>query len=143
MSSEKNSEYSEWPKKNSELSELTSEKNSEFRIKVGNYHPYSENGHSEYSEFFSELIRTIPNFFLEFRIICGKNMEIHQNPLVFLTKIFFFLFGKVQTLFSELIFGISCGILRMTEKKFGIIQMTENFFGIMRIDLGKKFGIPN
>ena len=29
--------------KNSELSELTSEKNSEFRIKVGNYHPYSEN----------------------------------------------------------------------------------------------------
>ena len=43
MSSEKNSEYSEWPKKNSELSELTSEKNSEFRIKVGNYHPYSEN----------------------------------------------------------------------------------------------------
>ena len=28
---------------NSELSELTSEKNSEFRIKVGNYHPYSEN----------------------------------------------------------------------------------------------------
>jgi hypothetical protein len=29
--------------KNLELSELTSEKNSEFRIKVGNYHPYSEN----------------------------------------------------------------------------------------------------
>ena len=29
--------------KNSELSELTSKKNSEFRIKVGNYHPYSEN----------------------------------------------------------------------------------------------------
>ena len=27
----------------SELSELTSEKNLEFRIKVGNYHPYSEN----------------------------------------------------------------------------------------------------
>ena len=26
----------------SELSNLTSEKNSEFRIKVGNYHPYSE-----------------------------------------------------------------------------------------------------
>ena len=30
-------------KKNSELSELTSENNSEFRIKVGNCHPYSEN----------------------------------------------------------------------------------------------------
>jgi hypothetical protein len=29
--------------KNAELSELISEKNSEFGIKVGNYHPYSEN----------------------------------------------------------------------------------------------------
>ena len=36
MTSEKKSELSEY-------SELTSEKNSEFRIKVGNYHPYSEN----------------------------------------------------------------------------------------------------
>jgi hypothetical protein len=35
MSSEKNLELSEY-------SELTSEKNSEFLIKVGNYHPYSE-----------------------------------------------------------------------------------------------------
>jgi hypothetical protein len=48
-------------------------------------------------------------------------MEIHQNPLFFheniffllcfFTKIFFFSFGKVRilrTLFSELIFGISC-----------------------------------
>ena len=47
MTSEKNSELSEYSEltseKNSELSELTSEKNSEFRIKVGNYHPYSEN----------------------------------------------------------------------------------------------------
>ena len=47
MSSEKNSELSEYSEltseKNSEFSEYTSEKNSEFRIKVGNYHPYLEN----------------------------------------------------------------------------------------------------
>ena len=48
---------------------------------------------------------------------------------------------KIRNCPNEL--GKKFGILRMTEKKFGIIQMTENFFGIMRIDLGKKFGIPN
>jgi hypothetical protein len=28
-------------------------------------------------------------------------------------------------------------------KKFGILRMTKKKFGIIRIDLGKKFGIPN
>ena len=59
------------------------------------------------SEFFSRVIRTMPNFFLrsirsirtilnfflefrtDFRIICRKNMEIHQNPLFFHENIFF------------------------------------------------------
>ena len=89
---------------------VVSDLNSEFRIffpEVNSDNSEFFFGHSEFSEFFSELIRTIPNFFLEFRIICGKNMEIHQNP-VFFTKIFFFSFGKGRTLFSELIFGISC-----------------------------------
>ena len=82
---------------------VVSDLNSEFQIF---FRGYSDNSdffffvvnleYSDNSEFFSELIRsirTIPNFFLEFRtdfrIICGKNMEIHQNPLFFHKNIFF------------------------------------------------------
>ena len=80
------------------VSDLNSEysDNSEFFSEVNS--EYSDN-----SEFFSELIRsirTIPKFFpssfgvfgqfrTDFRIICGKNMEIHQNPLFFHENIFF------------------------------------------------------
>ena len=84
---------------------VISDLNSEFRIFFRGQFGIYFRGHSEYSDnseffsevnseysdnsnFFSELIRsirTIPNYFLEFRtdfrIICGKNMEIHQNPL--------------------------------------------------------------
>jgi hypothetical protein len=65
--------------------------------------------HSDNSEFFFELIRTIPNFFpsslgqfrTDFRIICGKYMEIHQNP-VFSRKYFFSHSEKSE--YSELYF---------------------------------------
>ena len=77
------------------VSDLNSD-NSEFFSEVNS--EYSDN-----SEFFSEVIRsirTIPNFFpssfgvfgqfrTDFRIICGNNMEIHQNPLFFHENIFF------------------------------------------------------
>ena len=81
---------------------------------------------SEYpdnSEIFSGVIRsirTIPNFFrgqfgvfgqfriffpefrTDFRIICGKHMEIHQNPLFFSRKYFFSNSEKSE--YSELYF---------------------------------------
>ena len=88
---------------------VVSDLNSEFRIFFRGHSEYSDNSeffsevNSEYSdnsEFFSEVIRsirTIPNFFprsfgqfrTDFRIICGNNMEIHQNPLFFHENIFF------------------------------------------------------
>ena len=43
------------------------------------------------------IIRTIPNFFLEFRIICGKYMEIYQNPLFFHENIFFLIRKSLNT----------------------------------------------
>ena len=77
-----------------------------FRIFFRGHSEYSDN--SEFfpevnSEFFYEVIRsirTIQNFFpssfgvfgqfrTDFRIICGNNMEIHQNPLFFHENIFF------------------------------------------------------
>ena len=93
---------------------VVSDLNSEFRIffpRSRTFQIFSE--YSDNSKFFprsirtipnfSELIRsirTIPNFFsssfgvfgqfrTDFRIICGKNMEIHQNPLFFHENIFF------------------------------------------------------
>ena len=91
------------------LKVVVSDLNSEFRIF---FQGHSDNSkffsevNSEYSDnskYFSELIRsirTIPNVFpssfgvfgqfrTDFRIICGKNMEIHQNPLFFHKNIFF------------------------------------------------------
>jgi hypothetical protein len=43
------------------------------------------------------IIRTIPIFFLEFRIICGKYMEIYQNPLFFHENIFFLIRKSLNT----------------------------------------------
>jgi hypothetical protein len=95
---------------------VVSDLNSEFQIFFRGYLEYSDNSefffevnleYSDNSEFFSELIRsirTIPNFFLElrtdFRIICGKNMEIHQNPLFFK----YFLSHSEKSEYSELYF---------------------------------------
>ena len=87
--------FSELAWNNFRIRVVVSDLNSEFRIFF--------RGHSEYSdssEFFSEVIRSIPNFFprsfgvfgqfrTDFRIICGNNMEIHQNPLFFQENIFF------------------------------------------------------
>jgi hypothetical protein len=45
------------------------------------------------------------------RMTSEKNSEFHSSKCCFFTKIFVFSFGKVwilRTLFSELIFGISC-----------------------------------
>ena len=85
---------------------IVSNLNSEFRIFFRGHSEYSDN-----SEFFSEVIRsirTIPNFFpssfgvfgqfrTDFRIICGNNMEIHQNPLVFHENIFFLIRKSLNT----------------------------------------------
>ena len=123
---------------------VVSDLNSEFRIFFRGHSEYSDNSEVN-SEFFSEVIRsirTIPNFFPrsfgvfgQFRIFFRAHSEYSDNSeliselyaeiiwkfikiLCFFTKIFFFSFGKVRilrTLFSELIFGISCyGRLRET-----------------------------
>ena len=85
---------------------VVSDLNSEFRIffrgqfgVFGQFQIFSEvnSEYSDNSKFFPRSIRTIPNFFsssfgqfrTDFRIICGKNMEIHQNPLFFHENIFF------------------------------------------------------
>jgi hypothetical protein len=101
--------FSELAWNNFRIRVVVSDLNSEFRIFFRGHSEYSDNSeffskvNSEYSEFFSEVIRsirTIPNFFpssfgvfgqfrTDFRIICGNNMEIHQNPLFFHENIFF------------------------------------------------------
>ena len=111
--SDLNSEFRIFFPGHSDNSEKNFEFNSEYSDNSKCFSEYSDN-----SECFSELIRsirTIPNFFpssfgvfgqfrTDFRIICGKNMEIHQNP-VFSRKYFF---PSEKSDYSELIFGISC-----------------------------------
>ena len=92
-------------------------KNSRSFGVFGQFRIFSEvnSEYSDNSENFFELIRsirTIPNFFpsslgvfgqfrTDFRIICGKYMEIHQNP-VFSRKYFFSHSEKSE--YSELYF---------------------------------------
>ena len=106
MSSEKNSELSEY-------SELTSEKNSEFRIKVGNYHPYSENivRFGNYSKFRTSF----GNFF---RTISGKNPQttfVKKFQNYIRTKILYKFFYTEISIKSEKV------DLCLTMKSFNII----------------------
>ena len=81
--------FSELPWNYFRIMVVVSDLNSEFRI----FFLRSIRSILTILNFFFKLIRTIPNFFLEFRtdfrIICGKNMEIHQNPLFFHENNFF------------------------------------------------------
>ena len=82
----------------------------QFQIFFRGYSEYSDNSdffsevNSDSSKLFFEVIRsirTIPNFFMEFqtdfRIICRKCMEIHQNPLFFHENIFFLIRKSLNT----------------------------------------------
>ena len=60
----------------SEYSESTSEKNSEFRIKVGNYHPYSEIIPSLLGENFRI---SFANFGAISELHSEKNSELHSD----------------------------------------------------------------
>ena len=135
--SDLNSEFRIFSEVNSDNSEFFSEVIRSIRT-IPNFFPRSIRSIRTIPKFFPRSIRsirTIPNFFPrsfgvfgQFRIFFRPHSEYSDNSeliselyaeiiwkfikiLCFFTKIFFFSFGKVRilrTLFSELIFGISC-----------------------------------
>ena len=102
---------------------ITSESDNIFRIRVvvSEFFSGVNSEYSDNSEFFFGVIRNILTF-LKKKSRSIRNSELFSELyaeilwkfikiLCFFTKIFFFSFGKVRilrTLFSELIFGISC-----------------------------------